>query len=406
MGIFKEIPPTAGFPLSLKDFSCLFKTVDLQQDFSDYLGSDCCRLTYSGTAALYLILETLKDLSVKATVVIPSFVCPLVPLAIKRAGLKVEVCDVRRDSFDFDLVQLEDLCLRNGDIAAIVAVHLAGLPADIAGLKKAAGDRGIFIIEDCAQSLGAIYEGRKTGTLGDFSFFSLCRGKGLTIYEGGVAVASKKEYAAVMDGNIKKLIKRDLLSEALKILELLGYGVFYRPQLFWFVFRLPQLLWEMLGNKLKSAGEDFAANFPIHKVSRLRSSIGHAQFARLESQIEKQREKARFYIEALRAIQGIKVIGGHAQGRASYPYLSLIFESSRMRDKVLQALKYSGLGVSQIYAYAIGDYGYLKTFLPQRKYPGASYLAEHTLTLSTSAFLENKDLQSVVDVIKNLSGLR
>ncbi len=124
MGIFKEIPPTAGFPLYFKDLLCMFGSRDLEQDLSDYLGLDYTRLTYSGTAALYLILESLKDLSAKTTVVIPSFVCPLVPLAIKRAGLKIEVCDVGRDSFDFDTVELENLCARNNDIAAIVAGHL------------------------------------------------------------------------------------------------------------------------------------------------------------------------------------------------------------------------------------------------------------------------------------------
>ena len=406
MSTFKEIPPTAGFPLYLKDFLYVFRSGSLEQDFNDYLGLDYIRVTYSGTAALYLILESLKDLSAKTTVVIPSFVCPLLPLAIKRAGLKAEVCDVRSDSFDFDAGELENLCSRNNDIAAIVAVHLGGIPVDFLGLERIAKKYGIFIIEDCAQSLGATYKGKKTGTLGDFSFFSLCRGKGLTIYEGGLAATSKKEYAKILDEKINRLSNGNFFSEILKIWELLGYWVFYRPQLFWFVFRLPQIFWSLRGNKLKAAGEEFRIDFPIHKVSGVRKSIGHAQFGRLEKEIERQREKVSLYAQAFKAAKGIKVIKEYPETKATYPYLTLIFDTIQMRNKALEIFEDSGLGVSQVYAYAIGDYDYLKSVIPQRDYPGGRYLAEHTITVSTSTFLTKKDLNSVIDVIKNLSHLR
>jgi dTDP-4-amino-4,6-dideoxygalactose transaminase len=404
MSIFKEIPPTAGFPLYLSDFLPAFGSRNLEQTFSDYLGLDYARATYSGTAALYLILEALKDLSSKTTVVIPSFVCPLVALAIKRAGLKVEVCDVGRDSFDFDKVELENLCSRNNDVAAIVAVHLGGIPIDFSSLERTARKYGIFIIEDCAQSLGATYKDRKTGALGDFSFFSLCRGKGLTIYEGGVAATSKNEYAGVLDKKINSLVKDDFLSESLKIWELLGYWVFYRPKLFWFVFRLSQIFWNRKGNKLKAMGEYFTVDFPTHKVSGIRKAIGQHQFLRLERQIVKQREKARFYLEAFQGVKGIKVITESPGTRATYPYLTLIFDTIEMRNKALETFEYSGLGIFQVYVCAIGDYDYLKADIPQREYPGGSYLAEHTITLSTSVFLTQKDLNAVVNIIKNLAG--
>jgi dTDP-4-amino-4,6-dideoxygalactose transaminase len=400
MGIFKEIPPTAGFPLYLSDFRSLFKRGTLEEDLKHYLKLDYVSLTYSGTAALYLILESLKELSGKTRVVIPSYVCPLLPLAIKRAGLKVEVCDIGPDNFDFDLGELENLCSQNNDILAVIAVHLGGIPVDFEPMEKIVKKQGIFIIEDCAQSLGATYHEKKTGTLGDFSFFSLCRGKGLTIYEGGVAATTQKEYAQILEKKINLLAKDDFLSEILKIWELLGYWVFYRPQLFWFVFQIPQIFWNLGGNKLKALGEYFTPEFPIHKVSRMRKSIGHAQFYRLEEELEKQRRKASFYLEAFKGIRGLKAIQEHPDTRATYPYLTLIFDTRQMRNKAWQILKDSGLGVSQIYAYAIGDYDYLKPIVPQKNYPGGRYLAEHTITVSTNAFLTQKDLVAIIQAIK------
>ncbi len=401
MSIFREIPPTAGFPLYLDDFLSSFRVGgSLEDDFNDYIGLGHARVTYSGTAAFYFILETTKDLSPKRTVVIPSYVCPLIPLAIKRAGLKIEVCDIDADRFDYDYRQLENICLKSNDILAIVAVHLAGLPLDFEAIKKITEGKGIFIIEDCAQSLGAEYKGIKTGALADFSFFSLCRGKGLTIYEGGVAAANNKEYSAPLEHKIDLLAKEGGFSEALKIWELFGYWVFYRPQLAWLILQMPQLFWQLQGNKLRAVAEYFSADFPIHKVSKFRKSLGHVSFRRLEQEIAGQRAKADFYLEALKAVEGIRVIKELAGTRAVYPYLTLVFDEPKRREAVLKALWHCGLGVSQIYAYAVTDYDYLKPVIPYKDYPNGRSLAAREITLSTSTFLRESEMDLLIAKIK------
>ena len=135
MSLFREIPPTAGLPIQGKDIlSALFaKTPEdaLENDFKAYLGVPFAKVTYSGTAAFYIILESLKQFSDKGTIVIPSFICPLIPLAIKRAGFKIQVCDINIDNFDYNTQKLNELCLNNSDILAIMAVHLAGIPIDL-----------------------------------------------------------------------------------------------------------------------------------------------------------------------------------------------------------------------------------------------------------------------------------
>jgi dTDP-4-amino-4,6-dideoxygalactose transaminase len=404
MSIFREIPPTAGFPLHIRNFLALLKAESgnnsLAEDFKNYLNVDYAEITYSGTAALYLILESLKELSSRTTVIIPSFVCPLVPLAIKRAGLKVEVCDINKNNFNFNLYELEKLCANNSNILAIVAVHLGGIPLDFEALEAIAKRYNIFIIEDCAQALGATYKGKKVGALGDFAFFSLCRGKGLTIYEGGVIVTGRKEYVPVIDNKIGHLVKSDFLSEGLKILELFGYAIFYRPLTFWFIFRLPQIFWNMQGEFLRAQAEYFSADFPIHKVSTLRKKIGHIAFKGLEGEIDKQSQKAKFYIERLKNLEGAYVIQEPLNCRATYPYLTIVFSDQDRKKKVLQIISDSGLGVSVIYAFAITDYEYLKDIIPDRGCPNGRYLAKNALSLSTSTFLEEKDLQAICDAIK------
>jgi dTDP-4-amino-4,6-dideoxygalactose transaminase len=335
-------------------------------------------------------------------VIIPSFVCPLLPQAIKRAGFKAAVCDINKDNFNFNIQQLQELCFQNPDILAIVAVHLGGIPLDFEGIQQIADKNKIFIIEDCAQALGAMYKAKLVGTRGDFSFFSLCRGKGLTIYEGGLIVSKKQEYSARINSTIECLVNDDYISEGIKVLELFGYWIFYRPQLFWFVFRLPQIFWYWQGKPLKALTEYFTVDFPIHKVSRIRKLIGHINFGRLNKQIDEQRQKVSDYTQGLKDVQGIKLITESPGSRAVYPYLTLLFNDSLKRQRALNVFKNSGLGVFQIYASAITDYDYMKDVVGNKLFPNARYLAEREITLTTSTFLKTKDLDSIVRIIKNL----
>ncbi|MEI8349646.1 MAG: DegT/DnrJ/EryC1/StrS family aminotransferase [Candidatus Omnitrophota bacterium] len=406
MAIFREIPPTAGFPIALREVLALCDPRSyrgsLEADFEHYLKANHAKVTYSGTAALYFILESLKRLSSKKTVIIPSYVCPLVPLAIQRAGLKVAVCDINQYDFNFNPTALDNLCAQSNDILAIIAVHLAGIAVNLEIIENIAHTYKLFVVEDCAQSLGASFRGKKIGSFSDFSFFSLCRGKGLTTYEGGVVVANNNIYADNIEHTCRSLVKNDFLSESLKISELLGYAMFYRPFLFWFVFRLPELFWNLRGNRLRGLREEYEVNFPTHRVSGFRKRIAHICFERLETEIEAQRLKAQCYFNELVGVNGIRIIQESAGDRATYPFLVLLFDDPELRNRAYTALENRGLGVSQLYAFSIGDYDYLKDFIPSGDSPNGRFIAEGHLTLSTSTFLKTSDITAVTAFLKHL----
>lgn len=402
MHMFREIPPTAGLPIIFSDFIALFARDGLERKLKQHLNAANLWVTYSGTAALYLILETLKKFSSKKTVVIPSFVCPLVPLAVIRAGLRVEVCDIKRDSFNFDLSMLETICRENKDILAIVPVHLAGIPLGVSPVIQLAKTQDIFVIEDCAQALGAEYSGEKVGTFGDFSFFSLCRGKGLTIYEGGFIVCNRAEYVDAVNQTLNNLVRNDYLSEALKLFELFGYWLVYRPLFFWFAFGLPQTYWNWRKQPLRAAQEFYDVNFPTHRVSELRRKVGAASLARLKNSIEDQRKKALFYVKELKNLKGLRIISENANSKATYPYMVLLFDEPVKKQAVKHAFKNLGLGISEIYACSICDYDYLKSFLKDGNCENARFIAQRTLTLSTSTYLTEENLLKIVEIIKKV----
>ncbi len=407
MSLYREIPPTAGWPIKTKSLlPPLFKRLPkglLEEDFKRYLNAPSALLTYSGTAAFYLILESIKKLSGRKTVIIPAFVCPLIPLAIKKAGLKIIPCDINTHNFDFDINKLRKICAEDKNILAVLAVHLAGIPLELENIEKITRENNIFIIEDCAQSLGAEYKGRKTGSIGDFSFFSLCRGKGLTIYEGGLAITNQAKYAQLLEDTAKEILHQDTFSEYLKIAELFAYSIFYQPALFWFAFRLPQIFWQMRNNPIKAMGEYFTPDFPVHKVSVFREYIGHLNFPLLSKEMAGQREKTDYYLKALKDLSGIKPITELSQTKASYPYLTLVFDKPEKRTSALNIFKNSGLGVSQVYLHAITDYDYLKGIIPEIACEQARSLAQRTITLTTSGFLTKSDLEKITSKLKEIT---
>jgi dTDP-4-amino-4,6-dideoxygalactose transaminase len=346
-----------------------------------------------------LILEALKRLSPKRTVVIPGYVCPQVALAIKRAGLKIEPCDLNRRDFNFDLVELQKICATQDDILAIIIVHLAGIPLDFSQIKEITQKKDIFLVEDCAQALGAAYKGKKVGTLGDVAFFSLCRGKGLTIYEGGVVVTNHAAIAEQLRLNNQR-VKFNYWEEGLKIGELIAYAFFYRPAFFWLVNKLPEYFWSALGAKMKAKGEYFVLDFPLHQVSNFRKSLGHLCFSRLDSEIEKQRKKAESYFRNLPANNVFRLLGENADSQATYPYVVLLFGEYQKREAARRTLYHSGLGVSENYTQAITDYTYLKEAVGKKDLPAAREIAQRQLTLSTSTFLEPDEMNTLLGLIK------
>lgn len=78
---------------------------------------------------------------------------------------------------------------------AIIAVHIAGAPANMTRLKEIADKHGLRLIEDSAQGVGASWDGKSVGALGDFGSFSFQSGKNVTAGEGGILLTNNEELA-------------------------------------------------------------------------------------------------------------------------------------------------------------------------------------------------------------------
>ena len=115
----------------------------------------------SARAGIVAALEAL-DLAPGGRIGVPLYCCPVVFKAIKTAGC--ETCFIDVDPATFCL-SAEDLYIKNARVDAVIAVHMFGNLCDMALLQEAVPNKPI--IEDCAQSLGSILEGRAAGSFWD-----------------------------------------------------------------------------------------------------------------------------------------------------------------------------------------------------------------------------------------------
>jgi dTDP-4-amino-4,6-dideoxygalactose transaminase len=84
---------------------------------------------------------------------------------------------------------------------AIIVTHVLGLPAEMDRIMAVARKHGLTVIEDCAHSLFATYDGKNTGTWGDIGSFSFQMSKQLALGDGGIGVTDNQELAKTLDLN-------------------------------------------------------------------------------------------------------------------------------------------------------------------------------------------------------------
>jgi perosamine synthetase len=145
----------------------------------------------SGTAALHTSLLAL-GVGGGDEVVVPSFTFVATANVVLACGAKPVFVDISKD-YNMDSQSLKKAITRRTKV--IIPVHLYGYPADMQEINEIASSRGIHVVEDAAESLGATYKGRQTGTLSDAGCFSLYASKVATSGEGGAISTDDDELA-------------------------------------------------------------------------------------------------------------------------------------------------------------------------------------------------------------------
>ena len=165
-----------------------------ESEFAEYVGVDHAVATSSGTTALHAMLEAAGIGEGDAVVTTPfSFVASA--NAIVHAGAKPAFADIDPETYNLDPATVRRVVEERDDVAAILAVHLYGLPAAMDDLRAIADEHDLWLFEDAAQAHGATFDGEPVGSIGDASAFSFYPTKNMTTSEGGMVTTDDGELA-------------------------------------------------------------------------------------------------------------------------------------------------------------------------------------------------------------------
>lgn len=242
---------------------------------------------------------------------------------------------------------------------AIIATHLYGNLCNMDHLLAIGREHGIPIIEDAAEAIGSVYDGKRAGSMGNFGTFSFHGTKTLTTGEGGMFVTNDPD-----------------LHE--KVLSLSNHGrVRGQTRQFW-----PDLV----GFK--------------YKMSNVQAAIGCAQVERIDELIARKREIFQFYADRLLGIPGISMNSSSLGGASGYWMPNVVFgrgtgvTSDLARDAFVQQRI-----DARVFFWPLS---HLPIFGGHPGQPIASDIANRSINLPTFHEIETEQLLRVVDIIKQL----
>ncbi|MGH7119405.1 MAG: aminotransferase class I/II-fold pyridoxal phosphate-dependent enzyme [Vulcanimicrobiaceae bacterium] len=166
-----------------------------EERFAAYAGMRNAVAVSNGTAALHLALRAL-GISEGDEVVVPDLTFAATINAVLYCGATPVIADIDATSWTLTVEQVARVMTPR--TKAIVPVHLYGRPAEIGPLAEFARRHGCFIVEDCAEALGARYAGSLVGTFGAVSCFSFYANKIVTTGEGGICLTNSQSAARLI----------------------------------------------------------------------------------------------------------------------------------------------------------------------------------------------------------------
>ncbi len=167
-------------------------TQEFERRIAEYLSLDGRYVvaTNTGTSALHIALRV-AGVGHGDEVITPSFSYVADHQAIRMTGAEVVMCDVREDNLGIDCEKVAELV--NEKTRAIIPLHFAGIPCDMAGVKKLADERQLRVVENGMHAFGTTINGQKVGSDGDICCFSFDPVKIITSIDGGCVIVNSED---------------------------------------------------------------------------------------------------------------------------------------------------------------------------------------------------------------------
>ena len=382
----------------------MMKRVDTVKIFElrlkDLLKVKHCFLTSSGTAALYLALISLRELSNKHEVIMPAYTCPSVFAAVIKSGLKPVLCDLDEEKSNFNYNELKNKI--SNHTLAIISVHLFGIPEDYHRINNLISPFKVFHIEDAAQSFGStINYGNDTirsqdmlGTCGDIGIYSFGRGKPLTLMQGGALTTNSDIIAKVLSQKANDLDHQSAMVTFIAILNVLLYSIFMHPRFYWFPQHLPFL---KLGETILNL------NFKKKLIDAFTSALGIVMIEHIARITKVRVKKENLLYQKLSSFSDCFLTNGSKKSvLLRFP---MLMKNKHKKELLLYELKRRGIGATGMYPAPLNQFkDSRKYFKGNSQYENAQSFSERIITLPLHEFVTEKDINKIRNIMEKIIG--
>jgi perosamine synthetase len=348
-------------------------TAEFEDSFKSCFGYEHALSVANCTAGLHLAHYSLtKNIDFKGTAT-PEVICPAMTHvatahAIELVGLKPVFIDCNYYDGNIDVDLLEKAITDN--TVGIAAMHFNGIPCDIERIMELARQHDLYVVEDCAISLGAKVGGRPVGSFGDVGAFSFHPVKQMTTGEGGMIVI-----------NDPKLYENLKLERA--------FGV------------------DRTFDKRKQAG---VYDVPLlgfnYRMAEIPAAIGVKQLNKFEGFEQTRKNNFKHLNDAFSAISGLTIIGGDiTDERAYYCLIAKVNGDGDARDKIAEKLKENGIQTSVYYPHPVPRLTYYaeKYGYSSQKFKNSESISDSSIAFSIGPHLGEVELEQVVSALQAIT---
>lgn len=334
-----------------------------EEAVTNYVGAKSAVAVSSGTAALHTAMYAV-GIGPGDEVIVPSMTFVATANAVVYQGGTPVFADVSPDSLLIDPDDVERKITPH--TKAIVAVDYAGQPCNYDRLSEIANRHGLALVADACHSLGAVYKGKRVGTVADVTAFSFHPVKLITTGEGGMAVSDNEAYA-----------------ERMRIFRNHGITSDYRQRQ-----KSGTWYYEM---------SDLGYNY---RLTDLQCALGISQLKRLPAWLDRRRAIAAMYDKAIATVNSItslKVAKDVSHAYHLYVVMLKPGEIGRDRTYVFSEMRRRGIGVNVHYIPVHLHPFYRKRFgTKEGLCPVAEQAYERIMTLPIFPAMRNEDVSAVV----------
>ena len=386
----------------------------LEEEVKRYLSVKYAFAFNNGRSAFLAILKSL-NLKKESEVLLQAFTCNAAVNPILWTELKPVFVDCNKKTLNIDINDLKKKITPKSRV--VIVQHTFGLPAEIEEVLKICQENNLILIEDCAHSLGATYQGKgvglptealaKVGTFGRAAFFSFGRDKIISSVHGGMAVTNDsflaqgiKEFQQKINYPSCSWILQQILHPVLMNLLILpaynflnlGKAILFVLQSFHVLSRA-SLVKEKQGKK---------PSYLPKRLPNVLAVLALNQFKKLERFNQHRQKIAEFFDENLKDLK--IVLPQNLTGRIYMKYSILLEGGSVNTDEVLKRAQRKNIFLNNGWRkkpIVPPDTNQIKMSYVLGTCSGAEKVAKNILNLPTHINISKKDAKRISDFLKN-----